>query len=787
MLSNLPGDFTALVAADLSFLPGAIHLVAIHPERGPLRKKWFGDDRAAAEAWANAQNRAGYNIHYTVNVVSPGFNGKPAKDDIVAVRYFWVEIDPPIDEEKMRRALSLLPPTATMIWSGNGFHLLWTSEGASADECEEVNLRLVHAFGGDKNCWNLDRLLRVPGTINYPTAAKRKAGRTECLALLLEHRDDVSCSVATMLDALPAAPHEPRKADAADVTLGPYKPTPIDELKRKPSPGLLAMLTADQVPGERSEKCMAVAKRMLDEGYTRADVAGVMSCQDNPITAHVFDQRDWQRAAERIAIRAEGPPKPDDVFDPLEPLPAGASLVPLDTVRGLEVVSGDSRSLARSLATSWGSRLAHYQGEFFEWQDGAYVPLSEDTVRSHTWNHLETLAVRSQGGEIKRLSPRSNVVAGAIDALRGLKHIRPDQFPEPPFWLDGRDEPDAKSLLSTRTGLVDPATGEVLAATDELFTLNMIGCEYRPDAAAPERWLRFLGEVWPGEDGAECVTALRQFMGYLLTPDTRLQKALMMVGPKRSGKGTIIRVIQELVGKQNTVAPSLGSLGGDFGLQPLLGKLVALVSDARLDTRHGSAIAENLLRITGEDQVTVNRKNLSAMTVTLPVRFVLATNEVLRWSDREGALANRFIVLPMRQSFAGREDIGLSDTLRTELPSILNWAIDGLREVRTAGRIAQPSTGADVVRDMEYLASPVRGFIDARCHIAPEHSVEKARLFEAFRSWHRSMTGIEYTRGAEWFSRDIMTVISGAVTPGRGPREEGRPHIYVGIALKPDG
>ena len=112
-------------------------------------------------------------------------------------------------------------------------------------------------------------------------------------------------------------------------------------------------------------------------------------------------------------------------------------------------------------------------------------------------------------------------------------------------------------------------------------------------------------------------------MGYLLTPDTSLQKALLIPGPKRSGKGTIGRIMGKLVGEANTVAPSLNSFGrSDFGLEPLLAKQLAIVSDMRLSGRTDeAAVAENLLRITGEDRVSVNRKHRKALEVTLRARF----------------------------------------------------------------------------------------------------------------------------------------------------------------------
>ena len=172
--------------------------------------------------------------------------------------------------------------------------------------------------------------------------------------------------------------------------------------------------------------------------------------------------------------------------------------------------------------------------------------------------------------------------------------------------------------------------------------------------------------------------SLQEWFGYLLTADTRLQKMLMVVGPKRSGKGTIARVLAALVGKGNIAAPTLGSLTTNFGLQLLVGKGVAIFSDPRLSNRTDQAIVvERLLSITGEDAQTVDRKHMSAITCKLPTRFVILTNELPRLNDASGAIVSRVILLRTSRSFLGHEDHQLTDVLLGELPGILLWAAGG--------------------------------------------------------------------------------------------------------------
>jgi putative DNA primase/helicase len=56
--------------------------------------------------------------------------------------------------------------------------------------------------------------------------------------------------------------------------------------------------------------------------------------------------------------------------------------------------------------------------------------------------------------------------------------------------------------------------------------------------AEPLEWLSFLARLWP--DDAQSIDALQEIFGYVLTSDTSQQKAFLIVGPPRSGKGTRI-------------------------------------------------------------------------------------------------------------------------------------------------------------------------------------------------------------------------------------------------------
>lgn len=172
-----------VIASFLTSIGQDLHLCSIIPD-GNCVGRWFGEDIATATDWAITQNSEGKNLYWTVNLVAEGCNKKPSKADIVATRFAHVDIDPPksggpLDKLQTQAELAALsvPPTL-IIDSGGGLQAFWRLSGsASLAEVESVNRSLAERLGGDNCCHNIDRLMRLPGTVNYPNAKKRAAGR----------------------------------------------------------------------------------------------------------------------------------------------------------------------------------------------------------------------------------------------------------------------------------------------------------------------------------------------------------------------------------------------------------------------------------------------------------------------------------------------------------------------------------------------------------------------------------------------------------------------------------
>jgi putative DNA primase/helicase len=189
--------------------------------------------------------------------------------------------------------------------------------------------------------------------------------------------------------------------------------------------------------------------------------------------------------------------------------------------------------------------------------------------------------------------------------------------------------------------------------------------------------------------------------GYVLWGRTDLHKILLLIGPTRVGKGVIARILAALVGRGNDAGPTLAGLATNFGLAPLVGKPLALVSDARLGGRNVHQVVERLLSISGEDLLTIDRKYREPWTGKLTARFLIISNELPNFGDASGAIARRFLVLTLTRSWLGREDPDLTTALLCELPGILRWSLDGLDVLTPQGRSTQPQSSADAMTALQ--------------------------------------------------------------------------------------
>ncbi|MBX3422233.1 MAG: hypothetical protein KF752_11820 [Pirellulaceae bacterium] len=445
--------------------------------------------------------------------------------------------------------------------------------------------------------------------------------------------------------------------------------------------------------------------------------------------------------------------------------------------------------------------LAFWAGEWWKYRDGQYRKIElhnlkaklNATIRQEfeeRWRESEAARVAQEaetGKEVKRQPVRKvteGLVKNVIHAMESMKLVS-DSL-EMPCWIPDRSK---RGMVSMQNGILDldalfagKSEDECLIPhTKDWFSTVKLPFEFDRNARCPG-WVNFLETAFNGD--AEAIRALQMWFGYLLTQDTYLQKMMMVIGPTRSGKGTISRTLKQLLGGNSSVCnPTLADMADKYELQSWNGKSVAIINEARLPkSADESIIVERLLSIVGEDSQEIKRKFMVNMSsVKMNLRFMMFTNQIPRLNDSSAAIVGRCIILVMPNSYLGREDVTIGQKIERELPGIFRWSLAGRKMLIDAGKIEQPKSGLEVIQAFKSIASPMTVFIEEECVLSQTAEIEVTKIFEAWKHWCLQ-NGIQDKDSIQLFARKIHDAIPGIQTRrlGYGDRQK----IFIGIDRK---
>ena len=576
--------------------------------------------------------------------------------------------------------------------------------------------QLAAHFGGDPVIANPSRVMRLPGFFHHkaePVAVvcllfepERRYTQAELAAALAKlHPDDPRLAVTAAGPASqPARAKTPPVAELthslADFDLAKLL-TSCDFIRHcqeqaatLPEPLWYPMITnlADLPGGEAAIQRLSSCHPGYSPAATAAKIAQFRQSGTAPFTCETI--KDWGFACPQRG-RCEAHQPRDLARVPLPPWYS-------KTKTGLRLIPG---VLANALAQH--KRVIYARQCYFQYLDGVYKKVDElhckrivrkylraDHVEMHQIND-----VHSQWTiEILKSSERLNVNKNVINFKNGLYQLDRQQL-----------KPHDPQLLST----------------------IQLAASYDAAARAPI-FARFLN------DCLDPATQLlvQELCGYLLVPETRAQKAFVLVGEGGAGKSTLLTVIQEvLLGPANVSNISWHNLGETFLTAELDGRLANIFAD--LPSR---SIADSSLfkSITGEDWLTAQRKNKDPHAFKTTARLVFSCNSIPKnIGDRSEAFYRRLVIVPFAPPKpVAQRDLHLKDKLAREAPGILNWALAGLRRLIDNGYRFSESTASRSALDQYRVAgSSVLSFVEDCCVLDARRQVSAAQLYHGYQQY----------------------------------------------------
>lgn len=722
------------IAAALDVLrpAGAILLVWIdpmlkarEPEQIGARTFEMPRDRGAAAAWAAEHNDRRRNLYWTTNPTRRPMSKKAAKTDMAAGIMVWADADPKVKElgdysearaELMNELLPVVRQTASIIIdSGNGLQVFWRLTEPftlpdGLDSYEALNERMGAAFDGPST-FSADHVMRLPGTLNYPSPAKLKKG-------------------------YPSAPSRARLLLADGP---PYTVAQIEELiagralaqrfaqylRTRPQARARWRGGVENMADTSHSAMLFSMVSMLrgKGGFTFDETkALVMSwAPGGPLHSAHDPDRDFERCWKRCHA-AGGQPD--------APLPsAGGEAAPkTDSARAAAAdLSEDQLALS----------FVAQHGAWFRWSPGMDWMRNESThwVRDDERRRFSVArkicrhAGMSVSGSDKKLA-RSLSSAKTVAAILTLAQADERIVLASSAW-------DADPwLLNTPSGVVDLRTGRLLARADGHYFTQLAAVA--PAMTAAPNWERFLREVFLAD--VEMIEFVQRVAGYCLTGSMREQKLFFFHGSGANGKSTLIDLLLWLLGTYAIKMPALALMQTKIERHPtelaqLRGRRLAVSSELE----EGQFWAESRIKeLTGDEIMSARFMRQDFFEFRMSQKHVIAGNHKPRLRGGDAAMARRFVLVPFNAKFEGAaRDPRMLEKLRAEGAAIMAWAIQGAVKWHDSGLMIPASVSQ---ASAAYMADfdDLQIWLSECCEVhAFDHGQTDAAgdLYASFRLW----------------------------------------------------
>ena len=337
------------------------------------------------------------------------------------------------------------------------------------------------------------------------------------------------------------------------------------------------------------------------------------------------------------------------------------------------------------------------------------------------------------------------------------------------------------NVVNVLNGLLDINTRELTPHTHEHLSRVQLPVKYDPDARCPQ-WDAFIAKVFP--DDSEAIAW--EIPAWLMTPDTSIQKVVLLTGDGANGKSSYLKAIQSFIGACNIVGISLQRLEKDrFSVARLLGKLANICPDLPSEDLAGTSIFK---AITGGDSLLAERKFKDSFEFTPFARLVFAANHPPRSQDASSAFFRRWIVVPFEQTFKPGDpgtiprdqlDKMLADPV--ELSGVLNKALQALASIRKNRGLSESDSTCQALEDFRQTTDPLAVWLDRNTVVDSNAVVSCDLLCQEYN--HACAANGRPTVSKQSFGRALTQL---RVTVKRQQRTliNGLTGCYVGIGLR---
>jgi putative DNA primase/helicase len=218
---------------------------------------------------------------------------------------------------------------------------------------------------------------------------------------------------------------------------------------------------------------------------------------------------------------------------------------------------------------------------------------------------------------------------------------------------------------------------------DYMATVS-IPYDYDPAATAPI-FERVLSRAMPNQAVRDFFV---EFMGYSLTNSTEHQITLWLHGVRGSGKSTIHKGLEAMLGGEKYGTLEMPMLSDKFGLDGIQGKTLLL--SAETPGQHMKGVEKLNALVTG-DTIRIEGKYKQGGEYTNTAKILWSMNNLPNVFDPTNGIFRRAQVIEITEAIPERErDPKVIYQVQWEGPGILNMALEGLERLNQRERFDIP-------------------------------------------------------------------------------------------------
>ena len=283
--------------------------------------------------------------------------------------------------------------------------------------------------------------------------------------------------------------------------------------------------------------------------------------------------------------------------------------------------------------------------------------------------------------------------------------------------------------INFRNGFYDPISEELKPHSPSYRAINQIPHEFsyqKTTGTLIDDWLNFIAE---DPDDKEM---LLQYCGLCMNRDVRQQKFMILSGSGGTGKSTLIKILEEIIGRENISNISLKELSQRFASYGLMGQLLNSCADLEVTALEDASL---LKKIIGEDAIRAEAKGKNAVFFRSYAKLIFSTNELPTiLSEKSNGFYRRLLILKMNKTPAVIKPDYLSLLLR-EQDHFIQICLHALHRMYEAGTICESQNSKEAVESMRCDSDSVQAWLHDDCELDPTAKIERPFLFERYEKY----------------------------------------------------